>query len=77
MFFSTVRGTMIHACAPGTDWKRLCELRTSMQPRVPFGDELVISFGGYEKARLQGRRFCEECPARSQLSASLAPAVVG
>ena len=55
-------GTMIRACAPGTAWNRLCELRVSRRLRAPLGGELVISFGGYGKARLQCRRFYKRVP---------------
>ena len=68
--FSAVRRTRIHACAPGTAWERLCELRISRQLRAPLGDGQVIAFGGYGKAQLQGRRFREKCLARAQLIAS-------
>ena len=55
-------GTMIRACAPGTAWNRLCELRVSRRLRAPFGGVLVISFGGYGEARLRCRRLYIRVP---------------
>ena len=67
VFFSTVRGTLVHVQAPGKAWVRLCELGTSRAARPPLKGAHVIEFGGIGRARTQGRPFCTECLTRAGL----------
>ena len=67
LFFATARGTVIHIQAPDTAWGKMCESRTARAGRPARSAEDVIEYGGYAKAKLQGRNFCAECAARARV----------
>ena len=48
LFFQTYRGTVMHACAPGSSWSRLCSLKTARAGEV-FKE--VLEIGNLEMAK--------------------------
>ena len=67
VFYSSVRGTVIHIRAPGDAWVKLCDSRSAKSRQPPLGVEQVIPFGGYTNAQKQERRFCTECLVRARV----------
>jgi hypothetical protein len=77
VFFTTVRGNIIHIRAPGPSWIRLCELRTSRAARPALAEAHVIRFDGKDHARSQKRPFCLICISRSENPEDLSDLVTG
>ena len=65
LFFSTIKGTLIHCKAPGEAWKQLC-LQGKTKREVPAAN--VIEQGNFEQAKQKGAKFCPRCISAARLS---------
>ena len=65
LFFSTIKGTLIHCKAPGEAWKQLC-LQGKTKRAVPAAN--VIEQGNFEQAKQKGTKFCPRCISAARLS---------